>query len=230
MTVPMLGPLTASGFAHKWCFLFLLVVLGLVGLYVGVQLSRHKRMLRFANMELLDSVSPNRPSRWRHLAAILLLCSLLLLTVGLAGPTRDVRIPRNRAVVMLVIDGSPSMRATDVSPSRLAAAEEAGKQFASRRRDAEEGRGTVRRQHTQRREHRSTQRGVRDPAATVRVRDHSRRRQHRLVPVGRNGVGDLGAGRASGQSPVAHVSGSRNQASAARRIRKTIRSGGPIDS
>jgi Ca-activated chloride channel homolog len=74
MTVPMLGPLTASGFAHKWCFLFLLVVLGLVGLYVGVQLSRHKRMLRFANMELLDSVSPNRPSRWRHLAAILLLC------------------------------------------------------------------------------------------------------------------------------------------------------------
>ena len=130
MTVPMLGPLTASGFAHKWCFLFLLVVLGLVGLYVGVQLSRHKRMLRFANMELLDSVSPNRPSRWRHLAAILLLCSLLLLTVGLAGPTRDVRIPRNRAVVMLVIDGSPSMRTTDVSPSRLAAAEQAGKQFA----------------------------------------------------------------------------------------------------
>ena len=77
-----------------------------------------------------DSVSPNRPSRWRHLAAILLVCSLLLLTVGLAGPTRDVRIPRNRAVVMLVIDVSPSMRATDVSPSRLAAAEEAGKQFA----------------------------------------------------------------------------------------------------
>jgi Ca-activated chloride channel family protein len=87
-------------------------------------------MLRFANMELLDSVSPNRPSRWRHMAAILLVCLLLLLTVWLAGPTRDVRIPRNRAVVMLVIDVSPSMRATDVSPSRLAAAEEAGKQLA----------------------------------------------------------------------------------------------------
>ena len=56
MTVPMLGTLTVSGFVHKWYFLFLLVVLGLVGLYVGVQLSRHKRMLRFANMELLDSV------------------------------------------------------------------------------------------------------------------------------------------------------------------------------
>jgi Ca-activated chloride channel family protein len=57
-------------------------------------------------------------------------CSLLLLTVGMAGPTQDIRIPRNRAVVMLIIDVSPSMRATDVSPSRLAAAEEAGKQFA----------------------------------------------------------------------------------------------------
>ena len=126
----MLGPLTFSGFEHKWYFLFLLIVLGVVGLYVVVQLARHRRMLRFANMELLQRVAPNRPSRWRHLAVILLVCSLLLMTVGLAGPTRDIRIPRNRAVVMLIIDVSPSMRATDVQPSRLAAAEEAGKQFA----------------------------------------------------------------------------------------------------
>jgi Ca-activated chloride channel homolog len=56
--------------------------------------------------------------------------SLLLFTVAMAGPTHDVRIPRNRAVVMLVIDVSQSMRATDVSPNRLAAAQEAAKQFA----------------------------------------------------------------------------------------------------
>jgi Ca-activated chloride channel family protein len=53
-----------------------------------------------------------------------------LFTVAMAGPTNDVRIPRNRAVVMLVIDVSQSMRATDVAPSRLAAAQEAAKQFA----------------------------------------------------------------------------------------------------
>ena len=99
-------------------------------LYIVVQLARHKRMLRFANMELLESVAPKRPSRWRHLPAILLVLSLLLFTVAMAGPTHDVRIPRNRAVVMLVIDVSQSMRATDVSPSRLAAAQEAAKQFA----------------------------------------------------------------------------------------------------
>ena len=58
MTVPLLGPMTLSGFAHKWFLLFLLVVLGLVGLYIVVQLARRKRMLRFANMELLESVAP----------------------------------------------------------------------------------------------------------------------------------------------------------------------------
>jgi Ca-activated chloride channel homolog len=130
MTLPLLGPMTLSGFEHVWFFLFLFVVLGLVGLYIVVQLARQKRMLRFANMELLESVAPKRPSRWRHLSAILLVVSLLLFTVAMAGPTHDVRIPRNRAVVMLVIDVSQSMRATDVSPNRLAAAQEAAKQFA----------------------------------------------------------------------------------------------------
>ena len=130
MTVPLLGPMTLSGFEHAWFFLFLFVVLGLMGLYIVVQLARRKRMLRFANMELLESVAPKRPSRWRHLPAILLLTSLVLFTIAMAGPTHDVRIPRNRAVVMLVIDVSQSMRATDVSPSRLAAAQEAAKQFA----------------------------------------------------------------------------------------------------
>ena len=81
-------------------------------------------------MELLERVAPKQPSRWRHLPAILLIAALTLLTVAMAGPTNDVRIPRNRAVVMLVIDVSQSMRATDVAPSRLVAAQEAAKQFA----------------------------------------------------------------------------------------------------
>jgi Ca-activated chloride channel family protein len=122
--------MTLSGFEHPWYLLFLLVVLAVIGLYVVVQLARQKRMLRFANMELLESIAPKRSSRWRHLPAILLVASMLLFTVAMAGPTNDVRIPRNRAVVMLVIDVSQSMRATDVAPSRLVAAQEAAKQFA----------------------------------------------------------------------------------------------------
>jgi Ca-activated chloride channel family protein len=122
--------MTLTGFEHAWFFLFLIVVLVVVGLYIAVQLARHKRMLRFANMELLESVAPKRSSRWRHVPAILLVLALLMFTVAMAGPTHDVRIPRNRAVVMLVIDVSQSMRATDVTPNRLAAAQEAARQFA----------------------------------------------------------------------------------------------------
>jgi Ca-activated chloride channel homolog len=129
MTLPLLGPMSLSGFDHAWFFLFFFVVLGLVVLYLLVQLARRKRMLQFANTELLESVAPKRPSRWRHVPTILLVLSLVLFTIAMAGPTHDVRIPRNRAVVMLVIDVSQSMRATDVAPSRLAAAQEAAKQF-----------------------------------------------------------------------------------------------------
>jgi Ca-activated chloride channel family protein len=121
--------MTLSGFEHVWYFLFLFVVLGFIGLYIVMQLARRRRMLRFANTELLESVAPKRPSRWRHVPTILLVLSLLTFTVAMAGPTHDVRIPRNRAVVMLVVDVSQSMRATDVSPSRLAASQEAAKQF-----------------------------------------------------------------------------------------------------
>src|ERR1700756_2347390 len=130
MTLPLLGPMTLTGFVHKWYFLFLLVVLGLVGLYIAAQLARQRRVLRFTNLELLESVAPQRPNRWRHLPVILLVASLVLFTIAMAGPTRDVQIPRNRAVVMLVIDVSRSMAAKDVSPNRMEAAKEAAKQFA----------------------------------------------------------------------------------------------------
>jgi Ca-activated chloride channel family protein len=122
--------MSLTNFAHPWFFLFLLFVAGLVALYVITQRARQKRILRFANMELLESVAPQRPNRWRHLSALLLIGSLVLLTIAMAGPQNDVRIPRNRAVVMLAIDVSQSMRATDIEPSRLAAAQVAAKQFA----------------------------------------------------------------------------------------------------
>jgi hypothetical protein len=43
MTLPLLGPMTLAGFEHKWYLLFLLVILGFVGLYIGAQLARRKR-------------------------------------------------------------------------------------------------------------------------------------------------------------------------------------------
>lgn len=130
MRIPLLGPMSLTDFAYPWFFLFLAVIAALAALYVYTQLARQKRILRFANMELLESVAPKRPKKWRHLSAILMIASLVLLTIAMAGPQNNVRVPRNRAVVMLTIDVSQSMRATDVEPSRLVAAQVAAKQFA----------------------------------------------------------------------------------------------------
>jgi Ca-activated chloride channel homolog len=130
MKLPLLGPVSITGFQNGWFFLVLLAVLLVIGVYVVQQFARRRRVLRFANMEVLERVAPARLSRWRHVPTILLATSLVLLTTAMAGPTTEVRIPLNRAVVMLVIDVSESMAATDVAPNRLAAAQEAGKQFA----------------------------------------------------------------------------------------------------
>jgi Ca-activated chloride channel family protein len=130
MTIPLLGTLSVSGFANAWFLLFFVAVAVMAVAYVVAQRARRRRVMRFANLDLLQSVARPRRRRWRHLPAALLVASLALLTTAMAGPTHDLRVPRNRAVVMLVIDVSESMVATDVAPNRLAAAKEAGKRFA----------------------------------------------------------------------------------------------------
>ena len=123
--------MSVVGFETPWFFVYALYVVGLAAVYVLLQRRRKRRVLRFANMGLLEQVADGqKPRRWRHLPVALLLAALSLLTVAMAGPTHNVRIPRNRAVVMLVIDVSESMAATDVAPSRIEAARESGKRFA----------------------------------------------------------------------------------------------------
>lgn len=119
-----------SNFVAPWWFLLLVAVALLGAGYVVAQRMRRKRVLRFTNLELLEKVAPKR-ERWsRHVPAAFLLAALALLTVALAGPTSEQRVPRNRATVMLVVDVSLSMKATDVKPSRLEAAQVAAKSFA----------------------------------------------------------------------------------------------------
>lgn len=121
--------MSLTGFSAPWWFLLLLVLAALAGGYLWAQRVRRKRTLRFANLELLERVSPNAPGWMRHVPAALLLVSLFLLVIALAGPSADQKVPRNRATVMLVIDVSLSMQATDVAPSRLKAAQESATSF-----------------------------------------------------------------------------------------------------
>ncbi|MCS7483295.1 VWA domain-containing protein [Umezawaea endophytica] len=125
----MLG-LSLGAFATPWWFLLTIAIVALAAVYVLLQRVRRKRMLRFANLELLEKVAPKREGWYRHVPAAFLLVAFLLLTIALAGPTAEQKVPRNRATVMLVIDVSLSMKATDIQPSRLEAAQVAAKSFA----------------------------------------------------------------------------------------------------
>lgn len=120
-------------FSNPWWLLLLLVVAGLAAAYVYIQRRRRKRALTFANLDVLDSVTPAERGwrRWlRHVPIAVLLVAMLILTIALAGPQAERKVPRNKATVILVIDVSRSMNATDVAPSRIKAAQQAAKKFA----------------------------------------------------------------------------------------------------
>lgn len=117
-------------FAHPWWLFSILLVVALVGVYVYVLRKRKARALAFSNMDVLRSVAPSKVDRFRHVPFAILAVGLLLLTVALAGPIAERDVARNRATVVLVADVSLSMQATDVQPSRLQAAQAAGKRFA----------------------------------------------------------------------------------------------------
>jgi Ca-activated chloride channel family protein len=112
-----------------WLLMLLVVAALLIG-YIFLQLRRKKYVARFSNVALLSSVAPRRPGWRRHLTFALLLAALAVLSVGVAKPTDKVRVPQEQATVMLAIDVSESMQATDVLPSRIEAAKTAAKQFA----------------------------------------------------------------------------------------------------
>ncbi|SDW46777.1 Ca-activated chloride channel family protein [Amycolatopsis xylanica] len=124
--------MSITGFAAPWWFLLLLAVIAVAAGYVVSQRVRRKRTLRFANLELLEKVAPRSQGWIRHVPAVLIVLSLLVLTVALAGPTAEQKVPRNRATVMLVVDVSLSMEATDVAPNRLKAAQDAATDFAEK--------------------------------------------------------------------------------------------------
>lgn len=121
--------LSFSNFTAPWWFLLLGVIALIVAGYVVVQRMRRKRTMRFTNLELLERVMPRRQGWIRHVPPVVLVIALMLLTTAMAGPTAEQRVPRNRATVMLVIDVSLSMEATDVEPTRLRAAQDAAKDF-----------------------------------------------------------------------------------------------------
>jgi Ca-activated chloride channel family protein len=109
--------------------LALLVIAALVAFYVLLQLRRKAYAARFTNVALLGSIVPKRPGWRRHLAFGVVALGLATLVVSLAMPSTEVRVPREKATVVMAVDVSLSMQATDIEPDRFRAMQTAAKQF-----------------------------------------------------------------------------------------------------
>ena len=111
-------------------FLWLLLALPvLVLLYVWVQRRRKKLAVRYASLSIVQQALGKGPGWRRHLPPLLLLLALAALILASARPTAVVSLPSNQQTIILAMDVSASMRATDVEPNRLVAAQEAAKTF-----------------------------------------------------------------------------------------------------
>jgi len=112
--------------------LILLIIPALIVAYIFASLRKNRRGMRFTNTSMLDVVVPKQSQWRRHLAVVLSLLSLITLTAAFARPKTQIDVPRERATVVLVIDASQSMQATDVKPTRLDAAKQAAIDFVNK--------------------------------------------------------------------------------------------------
>jgi Ca-activated chloride channel homolog len=116
-------------FLEPWWLLAVLPVLAVAGAYIWRQWRRKAFALRFTNVDLLKVLAPRGIGPRRHFAAGAFIAALLVLVAGLARPSVDAKEPLERATIMLAIDVSLSMEATDVAPTRIDAAKTAAAEF-----------------------------------------------------------------------------------------------------
>ena len=111
-------------------FLFLLVIIPLlIAAYIWMLRRRRRYTVRYSSLALVRAALP-RFSRWRrHLPFALFLLALTSLVVAMARPVAIVSVPTGQTTVILAIDVSRSMCATDIKPNRLEAAKAAALSF-----------------------------------------------------------------------------------------------------
>ena len=107
----------------------LLIVPALVALYLWLMTRKKKAALRYANLPLVKAAIGKGIGWRRHVPPVLLLLAITVLILAVARPAAVVTLASSRATVILAMDVSGSMRAQDVAPSRIVAAQEAAKAF-----------------------------------------------------------------------------------------------------
>jgi Ca-activated chloride channel family protein len=111
-------------------FLWLLALVpALVGLYLLAMRRKKKLAVRYASLSMVrDALGVGQRIR-RHVPPVLFLIGIALMIVAMARPTAIVTLPTEHELIILAMDVSGSMRAVDVKPTRLAAAQEAARAF-----------------------------------------------------------------------------------------------------
>ena len=111
-------------------FLWLLLLLPLLVLVYAWLLRRKKKIaLRYASLSIVREAMGKGQSFRRHIPPLLFLMSLAAMLVASARPSAVVSLPSQRETIILAMDVSGSMRATDVLPNRLVASQNAAKAF-----------------------------------------------------------------------------------------------------
>ncbi len=101
----------------------------LVAAYVLVLRRKKKFALRFASLDIVKEAMGKGAGFRRHVPPLLFLLGLAVMILAVARPTATVTLPSQHETVILAMDVSGSMRATDVEPNRLVAAQNAAKAF-----------------------------------------------------------------------------------------------------
>ena len=110
--------------------LWLLLILPLlVTLYIWLMRRKKKMALRFASLSIVREAMGTGPSIRRHIPPFLFLLAVAAMLLAASRPFAVVVLPSQQETIMLAMDVSGSMRATDVAPSRIVAAQNAAKAF-----------------------------------------------------------------------------------------------------
>jgi Ca-activated chloride channel family protein len=110
--------------------LWLLLLLPLLVLLYLILLRRKKKLaVRYASLAIVKEALGRGPGLRRHIPPVLFLLALAAMLLAAARPVATITLPSTQQTIILAMDVSGSMRATDVQPNRLVAAQNAAKSF-----------------------------------------------------------------------------------------------------
>lgn len=116
-------------FAWPLILFSLLLIPPLIAGYVWAGRRRRRQAVAYSSIALIKAAGPTRSTWRRHLPFAVVLAALACLALAGARPQVKADVPTAGAAVILALDVSGSMCATDVEPNRLAAAQAAVRDF-----------------------------------------------------------------------------------------------------